>query len=191
MLFVILVLLIVLLAAAPYMVIVCKRINMIKSLKKIAAESGYAMHKLHLFVCLATNRSPKFDLLFVKKEQAYAVKLWSATRKNGTLAVSRDGRVREYVKVPPEMGTAQASARTVYGSARRVPKTKNNFKLRREIPLTPIMLFYPAGQSIVLLTDNGTKKLSSGDRLFGKLLCSRGNFEKMLSDYPKNYIDNA
>ncbi len=182
MLFVILVLLIALLAASPYIAAAFGRARLIKRLKRVAQHRGYTVHRLHVLVCLPQNRAPRYDLLFTRGEQAYAVKLWSAIRKNGMLTVSENGRACECTRIPPELETAEGRERTVRTRARRVPPTKNNFKLRAGVSLTPVMLYYPSGNGIVLLQGGRWVKLTSGDKLFGKLLCSPPYFEKILGE---------
>ena len=176
------IILVALLVASPYLVIVLKRAKMLKRITAVARRSGFRVRKLHVFVCFARNRAPRYDLLVEARGVAYAVKLWSATKKESTLFVRGDGTVVERVKARAVLDTGAAAPSQVSTGARRVPVTQNNFKVRRGKPVVSIMLYYPTNEKVILSLGNTQKRLSSGDRVLDKILCTPSYFEKMLAD---------
>jgi hypothetical protein len=173
---------IVLLVSSPYLLIVHKRAKMLKRITAQARRYGFRTRKLHALVCFALNRAPRYDLLFEAKEIAYAVKLWSSTKKGSTLFIRGDGTVCESVKARSVMDTEHSGERTVRTRAKKVAPTQNNFKVRRGKPVVSVMLYYPTAEKVILNLGSTSKRLTSGDRALDKILCTPAHFEKMLSE---------
>ena len=179
MIFFALVALVALLALFPYILIAYKRKRMLSRVVRIATRSGFRVRKLHKFVCFSPNRGKKYDLLFECKTHAYAVKLWSATKKGSTLTI-KNGMISESVRVPGEMLSAEQTKKlaTRY---KGVPVTRNNYKVRRGKPVLGVLLCYPPNKEIVIVGKTGSKRLSVGDKLFDKTIYFPGNFEGLFS----------
>ncbi len=187
MLFIILTLAAALLVASPYIVIVYKRRRMLKRLKYVAHASGFRVRHLHRAVCLSLNRTPKYDLLFENRDRAFAVKLWSATRRDSSLVILPDGRVAQVSKVPTELHTDEGKDRTVItGMARRLPRTKQNFNVKKDKPVDKFLLCYPPNKNIFVWQGGKRIKLSWGATLFGKVICLPSEFERMLLCFKQN-----
>lgn len=180
MIFVIVVALVAVGVLSPYLIIARKRSRMLRRMSAIARRSGFRVRHLHRFVCFSKNTSRRYDLLFESKTHAYAVKLWSAQKKNATLII-KDGKVCEAVDVCDAI-TPDKPRRRVCTRARRVPVTQNNFKLKRIKPITEIMLCYPPYKQITLLSKSGERTLVSGDKLFDKQICLPIDLENMLGE---------
>ena len=182
MVFVILVTFLALGVASPYIIVVRKRQRMLKRLTLVARRSGFRVRRLHRFVCFSFNRAPKYDLLFESRTHAYAVKLWSAVRKNATLYIKANGAVMEKMDIPAVMDTEVSSERAVSGREKRVPITANNFKVKKDKTVVRVMLYYPPNKKMILISGESQKSIGSGDRLFDKTVFSPGKFEQMLID---------
>lgn len=190
MIFVLLVLALAAMVLSPYISVVRKRKKMIKRLTYIARKNGFRVRWSRRFVYLSANLGRKYDLLFECKECAYAVKLWSAVRKNSTLCI-RDGRVSESVSLPQVLDAEQCSERRIGMRERAVPITVNPFKLRHIKPVTNVLLYYPPNKNILYFSKNEIKHVCTGDKIFGKLLCSPGRFEEMLIAYGQKHRADA
>ena len=179
MIFFALVALVALLALFPYLLIAYKRKRMLSRVVRIATRSGFRVRKLHKFVCFSPNRGKKYDLLFECKNYAYAVKLWSATKKGSTLTI-QNGMVSQIVSVPSEMLSSEQT-RSLATKYKSVPVTRNNYKVRRGKPVLGVLLCYPPNKEIIAIGKAGRKKLSAGDKLFDKTIYFPGNFEGLFS----------
>ncbi len=183
MIFFLLVAVVALVVISPYITVVYKRKKMISRITDIASKSGFRVRSLHKFVCFSFNRGKKYDLLFECKTHAYAVKLWSATKKNSTLIV-KNGRISESVIIPDEI-VADERKRRIDGNFKRVPVTQNNFKLRRGKPVLFILLIYPPNREIISVEKTTRKKLDFGDKLFDKTIYYPANFERLFKNIEK------
>ena len=179
MLFIILVLLIALGVLSPYIAVTVKRRRMLRRLVRVARQAGFRPRRLHRFVCLSFNRGRKYDLLFECKTHCYAVKLWSAVRKNTTL-VLKNGCVSETATLYEPLMTGKREQGRAKGREKRVPVTVNNFKVSRGKPVTGVLLFYPPYREITVEGVSRRKTLSTGDKMFDKIICFPGGFEEML-----------
>lgn len=190
MIFVLLVLAVAAGVLSPYIAVVRKRKKMIKRLTYVARKNGFRVRQSRRFVCISPNRGRKYDLLFESRECAYAVKLWSAVRKNGTLCI-RNGKVSESVSLPQVLDTEQHTERRMGVAERAVPVTVNPFRIRHIKPVTNVLLYYPPNKEIIYFSKSGTKRIRTGDKLFGKLLCSPGKFEELLAASGNGHRQNA
>lgn len=187
MLFTVFILLIAAGVASPYIVTVYKRHRILKKLSALARKSGFRVRKLHRFVCFSPNRAPKYDLLFEDKNKAYAVKLWSAVRSDSTLYIRADGTVTERREIPAVMDNDTAKDDSVSTKPRRVPVTRNNFKVRKGKSVETVLLYYPPNKQIILCASNERRQLGSGDSVMGKVICSPARFAKMLTENAQSY----
>lgn len=187
MIFVIVVALVALGVLSPYLIIARKRSRMLRRLSAIARRSGFRVRRLHRFVCFSQNTGRGYDLLFETNTHAYAVKLWSAHKKNAELLV-RDGRVCEAVEVSDALDPKSKKPRRVSTAQRRVPVTRNNFKVKKGKPVVGIMLCYPPYKAITVGTRSGERSLAVGDKLFDKQICLPITLEQLLGE-PKEITE--
>lgn len=181
MLFVILILLLMLFVCTPYVNVVLKRRRMLKHVTATARASGFRVRYLHRFVCLSPNRLGAYDVLFESRSRAIAVKLWSAVKKDGALVIRENGTFYRTRTVPEPFEPNKKRRRELRSGVRRVAVTRKNFKLKKDKPLTKVLLYYPPDREIaVQLADGRVGILEMGDRVFDKLLCSPSRLEAML-----------
>lgn len=190
MIFVLLVLAVAAGVLSPYIAVVRKRKKMIKRLTYVARKNGFRVRQSRRFVCISPNRGRKYDMLFESRECAYAVKLWSAVRRNSTLCI-RGGKVSEHVLLPQVLDTEQCAERRMGVAERAVPVTANPFRLRHIKPVTNVLLYYPPNKDIICFSKNSTKRVRIGDRVFDKLLCSPGKLEELLAASGNGYTPGA
>lgn len=181
MLFVILVLILAVVVASPYICVVVKRRRMLGRLIEVATRAGYSIRPLHKFVCFSLNTSDRYDILIQNSTHAYPVKLWSTAKRNSTLVISADGRVYETTGVSDPLKTDTSRDHTVNGRERRVKPTRQNYTIKGSKTVTPILLYYPCNKRAVADLGIKQRKIEFGDRIFGKTLCSPPMLEKMLT----------
>lgn len=187
MLFLILVLLVALGVLSPYISVILKRRKMLRRICFVARQSGFRVRRLHRFVCFSFNRGKGYDLLFECKTYAYAVKLWSAVRKNTILTV-RGGRISETGESAVPLDTGKTTPVSIRGKEKKVPVTRNNFKVRNGKQVTNVLICYPSYRQVITVGTSGQKTVASKDVLFDKLFVFPGVFEKMLNE---NVTDNT
>lgn len=181
------VLLLALLVAVPYITVLYKRARMLRRLVRVARREGFRVRRLHRVPYLCLNRAKKYDLLFEAPTHAYAVKLWSAVKRNTVLNVKGGGRVMESVSVSNPFEPTTRKPYVLDGFWHRVPITKNNFKLRRgKLPIG-ILLCYPSYEKILNVSASGNKRVEPGDKIFEKILCNPMSFEEILKEDAKNF----
>lgn len=191
MLFVILVLLIALGIASPYISVVMKRRKMLKRITAAAAENGCKIRTLHKFVCLSPNRGAQYDLIIGNKTRVYPIKLWSAVRRNSTLVIKKNGYVFETYGTASPLHTENAKKYTVKGRELAVRATRDNFKVRSDRTVTPILLYYPCNKLVLADLGNSKRKIEFGDTVFKKILCSPTMLEKMLASDKKELLEQS
>lgn len=173
-------LLLALLVAVPYIAVLYKRARMLKWLIKVAHREGFRVRRLHRVPYLCLNRAKKYDLLIEAEDHAYAIKLWSAVKRNTVLKVKGGGAVMESVTVSNPFEPTTRKPYVLDGFWHRVPVTKNNFKLRRgKLPIG-ILLCYPTYNKIVSVNASGKREIEWGERLFEKILCNPRSLEEIL-----------
>ncbi len=181
------VLLLALLVAVPYITVLYKRARMLRRLVRIARREGFRVRRLHRVPYLCLNRAKKYDLLFEAPTHAYAVKLWSAVKKNTVLNVKGGGAVMESVAVSNPFEPTTRKPYVLDGFWHRVPVTKNNFKLRKGKLPVGILLCYPPYNKIVNVGASGKSKVEWGDKIFEKILCNPLSFEEILKEDAKKF----
>lgn len=179
MIFVIVVALVAFGVLSPYLIIARKRSRMLRRLSAVARKAGFRVRRLHRFVCFSPNTGRGYDLLFETNTHAYAVKLWSAHKKNAILTV-KNGKVCETVQIGDAICPEEKPARRISTRERRVPVTRNNFRVRRGKPVVGIMLLYPPYKEIVAQVASGVRTINVGDKLFDKQICLPINLEQLL-----------
>ncbi|MBE6536127.1 MAG: hypothetical protein E7677_05865 [Ruminococcaceae bacterium] len=179
-------LLLALLVSVPYITVLYKRARMLRRLVKVARREGFRVRRLHRVPYLCLNRASKYDLLFEAENHAYAVKLWSAVKRNTVLTV-KGGSVMESVTVSNPFEPTTRKPYVLDGFWHRVPITKSNFKLRRGKLPVGILLCYPAYNDIVRVSVTGKRKVEWGEQLFEKILCNPRSFEEILIKDAKNF----
>ena len=186
-------LLVALILMLPHISIVYKRGRMIKYITHAASESGFSVTHLHRLVCLSPNRADRYDLLVHNSERAYAIKLWSATKKQSTVVISRDGTVCECRRIPEPLSPDSERIYSIKGKKLSVPITKCNFKVKKGITVDHILMYYPRNKDTFLDFGTHKKRLGDGDRIFGKTVCSPTRFYKLLTSYnlPEEETDSA
>lgn len=188
-LFIISVALVVLLVISPYVVTVWKRYKMLRRLTAVAAKNGFRIRRLRKLVCFSLNRAKKYDILFENKSCAYAVKLWSATKKDSTLVIKANGSIfLSSMSASPLYVDGTAKERRKNSRITSVPVTQNNFRVRKGKPVVNVLLYYPPYKEVVLDLGKSKRRVESGDRLFDKVFCVPAYFEKILCE---NAVDAA
>lgn len=180
-------LLLALLVSVPYIAVLYKRARMLRRLVRVARREGFRVRRLHRVPYLCLNRAKKYDLLFEAPNHAYAVKLWSAVKRNTVLTVKGGGTVMESVAVSNPFEPTTRKPYVLDGFWHRVPVTKNNFKLRRGKLPVGILLCYPTYSKIVSVGASGKRDVEWGEKLFEKILCNPRSFEEILIKDAKNF----
>lgn len=190
MLFFVLILLVAAGVASPYILVAVKRRKMLRRLCTAARRCGFRVRSRRRFAHLAPNRGREYDLLFECKTHAYAVKLWSAVRKNTSLVI-RGGYAAEVGKISAPLETGRNAEGGFFGVGKRVPVTKNKFRMKRAKTVKNILLIYPPYREMTVVNSSVRKKLAFGDEIFGKTLLLPGDFEKLLEENRPQNTENA
>ncbi len=165
----------------PYVSIILSRKKMIKHLHGVVRRAGGRMRRLHRFAVLSHNRSPRYDLLIVKGDMLYAVKLWSAKRRGVDLLISSDGTVAEQREDrDPLTPKGRTRERVIRSAFYTVPKTRINFPVAEGKRVVHILLTYPSYRSVMGYRHMQWVELKSGDHVFDKILYSPSALEKHL-----------
>lgn len=181
MLFAVTISLLILFVCTPYINVVLKRRRMLKRITAVARSSGFRVRYLHRFVCFSPNRLGAFDVLFENRSRAIAVKLWSAVKKDGALVIRENGTFYRTRTVPEPFEPDKKRRRELRSGVRRVAVTRKNFKLKKDKPLTKVLLYYPPDREIAVQFADGRIGIPEvGDRVFDKQLCSPSRLEAML-----------
>ncbi len=177
----------------PHASVVYRRRRMIKYITHTAEKQGFCVTPLHRLVCLSPNRGARYDILVQNRERAYAIKLWSFSKKQSTVVISKDGTVCEYRRVPEPLSPNTERNYSIRGKKRNVPVTEQNFKIKKDKPVEFIMMYYPRNKDTFLDFGTHKKRLENGDRVFGKTVCSPTGFCKLLEEQnvSQDCADNA
>ena len=167
----------------PYVSVILSRKKAIKHLRGVVRRAGGRMRRLHRFVSLTRNLSPRYDLLIAKGDMLYAVKLWSAKRRGVDLLISSDGTVAEQREDrDPLTPKRKVQERVLRSAFYTVPKTRENFTVATGKRVVHILLVYPSYRKVMGYRHMQWVELQSGDRVFDKVLYSPSAFEKHLLD---------
>ena len=168
---------------SPYAIMLFRRYKILKEIINIATRCGFKVKMLNRYVFFARNRGRKYDLLFVGKSRVYAVKLWSAMYADATLVVCPNNRyyVARGVSEPFEQkGRGEYHFRN---TNKRVPNTVNDFKVRCEREMVPVLLLSPAYKKVMRRNGKDTAICEQGDIIFGKKMYFADRFKGIvLSD---------
>lgn len=183
MLFAILVLLTALVVLSPYIVILRKRYKMLKRLTAISEKYGFRVRCLHKLVLLSLNTGKKYDILFENRKCAYAVKLWSAAKKEAQLIANPDGRFfLTSTAVTPLNVDGNKAERSVRSRIYTLSPTQNNVKVKKGKPVISILLYYPQYKGVFLTVDKRRIRITDGSKLFDKIVCSPAYFERIMQE---------
>ena len=167
----------------PYWSAAILRTRMLRRLKRTCREMGFRLRPLRSNLFFLRNRADSYDLLIEGRDRIYAVKLWSAYRRDGTLLITRDGRVRERRQAPVVLDVRR-DARGARSEGRAFPVRRTRLALspKEKRTVTRLLLVYPAYRSIVRQTETGEIPLRCGDDFLDKMLITPIALEKRLRE---------
>lgn len=167
----------------PYASVVLCRRAALKRIGDTVRRSGGRMRRLRRTALFSRNRASWYDLWIEKGEIVYAVKLWSARRRQVDLLISSDGLVaEEHVTREPLTPKRNVKERVLRSRFRPVPKTKLSLPVPKGKTLCKILLIYPSYQSVRGYHHMQWVEIQSGARIFDKLFYSPSAFEKLLAE---------
>ncbi len=167
----------------PHAVMIVKRRITLKRLADVANGAGFEVHSLRRVAYFSSNRSEGYDLLFLSKERAFAVKLWSAFSPDRLLFVAEDGSYREGRRIPEVMSENKVEKKhyVLHGSVNPAPITKRNFKVRPAVTVDCVLLYFPPYRSARMRVNGKIEDIRDGARLWGKTVYSPDGFADLLA----------
>ena len=165
---------------SPYAIMLFRRNKTLKEIIIIATRCGFRVKMLKRAVFFARNRGAGYDLLFIGKSRAYAVKLWSALYTDSTLVVCPDNKyyVARGMNEPFEQkGRGEYHFRN---AKKRVPDTVTDLKLRGDREIIPVLLLSPVYKRVMQRVGKDTVIYEQGDTVFGKKMYFADRFKGII-----------
>ena len=174
----------------PYWWSAILRYRMLRRLGQTCRAHGYRLRSLRGTLLFVRNRGQKYDFLIENKEQVFAVKLWSAYRRDSALVITRNLRIfeRRYAPILLDVRRDAKAARSE-GRARVVPRTKLSLSAKDSRKLTRVLLVYPSYSAILRQETAGERRLRSGDLVFDKQLHTPSSLEGLLNREPQETVN--
>ena len=167
----------------PYLSAVFLRSRMLRRLERTCRDCGFRFRPLRSFFWFVRNRGGRYDLIIENKTQVFAVKLWSAYRRDGILVITEKGRVfvRRYA---PILLDVRRDAKEARADSRQRPvcRTVTPLSEKDRRPLTKILLVYPSYRAILRQDKGEELPLKSGDVAFDKTILTPSALEKLLRE---------
>ena len=163
----------------PYAAAAVSRFRMLRRLARVSRGLGFRFRHRGM-PSVARNRGRRYDLLIENEEKIFAVKLWSAYRRDSALLVNEIGEIRERRRIREPLSVRRKKPQHHRSLALAVPRTRLTLRKTESRSVTRILLVYPSYREVLAERDCRTVRLGSGDNLFDKLLYSPSAFEALL-----------
>ena len=171
----------------PTCLVAYERKRAVAHIEKTLQKTGGKLTVLKKSYVLSSNRAAEYDLLIETEDTQYAVKFWSAKRRNLDLLISSEGAVAEQRidrdPLAPQKDVRQRVLRTHFY---RVPKTGCNFTQTEGKRQVRLLLVYPSYRQILAYYRMEWTPLHSGDCTMEKIICTPSSLTAMLQKENKN-----
>ncbi len=167
----------------PYVAVAFCRYRMLRRFEKIASKVGFRLHHLHKGVIFSPNSGEKYDILIEAGDKVYALKLWSAVRKNTTLRILGDKVIAEERtnRVPMEPDRRKKKQHVEKRKKKfPAPQLPPKYRKREKRTILSVLLIYPSYSKVIAENREQPTELHSGDRIGSHILLSPSALEKIL-----------
>ncbi len=171
----------------PYWWTAILRCRMIRRLRRVCGECGFRLRPLRKLWFFARNRGDRYDLFIENKERIFAVKLWSAYRRDDRLVITKRGRIyiRRYAPIVLDVRRGAKAAKNE-GREYAIPRTRLPVSQKEKRDITRILLVYPSFRAILRSDEKGESRLISGDSVFDKRLHTPSSLEGVLRSFDRS-----